>query len=77
MTDPLGVLHRALQTYLAIVALLGLVTLAWSVTNIFVLDNVTLASIWIGVAGSGTLLVAVLFFRHAYVEDVETEAETP
>lgn len=75
MTDPFGALHRALQTYLAMVALLGLATLAWSVTNIVVLDDVTLASVWFAVAGSGTLLVAVLIFRHAYVE--ESEADEP
>lgn len=76
MTDPIGILHRAIQTYLALVALVGLATLAWSVTNIVVLDNVTLASIWFGVAGSGTLLVAVLIFRHAYVNEPEPEPET-
>ena len=78
MADPLEVPHRALQTYLATVALLGLATLAWSATNLLVLDDVTLASIWFGVAGAGTVLVAVFLYRHAYVDvagvDPEPEA---
>lgn len=67
MADTLSVLRRALETYLVLVALLGVVTLAWSMANMVLLDTVTLASIWFAIAGAGTLLVAVLILRHVYV----------
>jgi preprotein translocase subunit SecY len=61
--NPLAAFRRVLVAYLAGLAVLGAVTLAWALTEAVILDNATLATAWFAVAGAGTMLTVALILR--------------
>lgn len=69
--DRLSVLRWSFRTYLVLLGGLGLVTIGWALTLVLVFDQATLASAWFGAAGSGTVLVTALLYRHATAGDAE------
>lgn len=77
MTDPLAVLRRALQTYLVLMATLGLVTFGWAAATMVSIGGVTLASAWFALAGAGTMLVAVLILQRRFSSEPVGPSDQP
>jgi hypothetical protein len=75
--NPLDAFRRVLLVYLAGMAVLGAVTLAWALTEAVILDDATLATAWFGVAGAGTMLTVALILRAYRSRARERALESP
>ena len=75
--DLLSAFRGMLVAYVAGLAVLGVVTLGWALTEALLLDNATLATWWFAVAGAGAVLTAGLIVWYYRLRARETALEAP